>query len=320
MTCIPREIQPIPKENLRIHFDFGGHANRKDASTLKKTLQKIKPDVYVMEAALMAHDERLELITRLNAMAKEPKGGAGRKKLLREIADDHSILTHREFKLLELASVLASRAVFYAVEEADEEAQRGDYFILPWLMCGNSGALESLRSGHLDEAMLRAEKSFRDLMDLIVVKRDPLIADGFERMRFELPLMFPELSPERPLTILARYGSAHGAVAGLLAGRGYMVQSDFSSMGITEELSMALSMDPGIVFSAEQRAKILFLDLYQRACPGLEGSVSEDSCRMGAIYGKLGAGGFIALLRSLSDARFDEAGQLAALRQAFSGL
>ncbi|MEW6722689.1 MAG: hypothetical protein AB1324_05495 [Candidatus Micrarchaeota archaeon] len=307
---------PIPKENLQFHFEFGGHANRKDAAGIKKTLERLKPHVFVMEEALMTRDERIDAIKTVNRLARASKTDPERKKFLRGISEDRSIFGHGEFKVMEFVHAIHSGLTIFFVEEMGEEERNEAFWSLPWLVRFNPKIMDLLREGRVTEAMSLSEASFRETTGALVSSRDPVIACGIERMRFELPELFPERDWSGEVRVLARYGSMHGAAGAMLSARGYEVESDFVCRGIAEELSMALSLDPNIEFSPEQKAQILFMDVSQQIFPLVQDSASADSETLSQNYRALGAEGFFAILHELAGRRMDEATFKSALREA----
>ena len=310
----------MSKEQLKLHFDFGRHGRAEDAESLRECVRRLKPGILVIETAFVEEGDRKSAITEMNGKIKEArKTDIGASLLIDEMCLSGGMFEWPEFARAQLGIALSEPGLgIHIVEGSKDGESLGDMFVLPFMMNGPGAALKKLYEGDESGALSAAVKSFRDINDLILVKRNDLIVEGFLRLPQEIPELHPGLSGT--VTVVARYGATHADIMPRLVAAGFDAEAAaMPGLDHSSELAIRYSMDASMQFTRSEAGAILFDYAFGNAFGEMHGSMDQDARDSRLLLEGLGGGeGFVASSIQLARASPSMENFFAQLRNLFA--
>ncbi len=303
---------PLPKEQLRLHFDFGRHANAGDASSLRSCIRRLKPSILVIESAFIDEGERKGAVLEINNKVDSARAGRKAKSLLLdELFGNHGLFEWPDFGRAVLNAAISEPGLrLHLVESSPRNESMGDMFVLSFMMNAPMQALRALYEGDAGKALSEAEEGFRAFNDFVVVRRNAQAVEGFRRLPEELPELHPSVRGPGLVHVLTRFGLAHAGMAQLLRQDGFDVGDVIMpAMDCSTELAIRYSADSKMAFSLEERRRILYDYALGMADDGTGISQDEDALRSRELLSSIGGGqGFVlsALSLARASASFEE--------------
>ncbi len=289
---------PLQKEQLKLHFDFGRHANAGDASSVRSCIRRLRPSLLVIESAFIDESERKGAVLEINNKMDSARASRKAKSLLLdELFGHHGLFEWPDFgKAVMKAAISEPGLRLHLVESSPGNESMGDMFVLSFMMNAPMQALRALYEGDAGKALSEAERGFRAFNDFVVVRRNAQAVEGFRRLTVEIPELHPSVQGPGPVHVLTRFGLAHAGMAQLLRLDGFDVGDVvMPAMDCSTALAVRYSTDSGMAFSIEERRRILYDYALGMTDDGTGISQDEDALQSRELLASIGGGkGFMS--------------------------
>jgi hypothetical protein len=301
----------LPKERLKVRLDFGQHATKKDAATLRRAVEEFRPHILVVEDALIPEDERKGIIRENNSKIQAArKSDTAKQRLLEDVRRNAFLTQIRDFVVEQMDLVISTPGLFTYVAENSTRAESAERSIELAFMGAPPMSIHLITQGKIDEAISLTDEEFHDRTDFFVFERNRRVTEGLVRLLDEAEELFPGIEQNPVINVLLRYGTYHMGMYDQIQELGFdVVTNPLPPLSLEGELIKSLNGNHTRLLTHHERIRMLFVASVQLVLG--ESAIFMDDGeydrQIRTAFEKVGSeAGFVQFLRLLQPGSHDD--------------
>ncbi len=302
------------------------HASSVHAESMKAPISEFKPHFFIAENSRLLEKDRHESNENIRAVLLEGRTDSNTRERVLQLYRAHlqTIIPNADFEAKQLEVVMDAdfgryRPVFYCVEGYTPTELKRFSEATEALNSAYFRALELIFSGNYEAAAEVIEAGERRYFQECTFTRDTRTVDNFTALPELLPKFYPELSQEKEIRVLLRYGSFHASIARLLRSRGFEdAEISVSSVFLPYDLQARIGRDQSAKFTSDDLFGSLFSNIFLIAFPQMAEAEAHELVvamtsrfeilggmgnllQAATYYGRKAAGNFSAFIAGLAE-------------------